>query len=72
MYDNKIKTFFLQKTKNFNADLALEEVLCDCHSLSQRAQITKLLVSLKILVLGPMLIRLFLLVLIYTTCYQIM
>jgi len=29
MYDNKIKTLFLQKTKNFNADLrrALEEVL---------------------------------------------
>jgi len=41
MYDNKIKTLFLQKTKNFNADSALEEVLYDCHSLSQRAQITK-------------------------------
>jgi len=27
MYDNKIKTLFLQKTKNFNADSALEEVL---------------------------------------------
>jgi len=27
MYDNKIKTLFLQKIKNFNADSALEEVL---------------------------------------------
>jgi len=27
MYDNKIKILFLQKTKNFNADSALEEVL---------------------------------------------
>ena len=36
----------------------------------QRAQITKSLVSLKILVLGPMLVKLFLLVLINTTCYQ--
>jgi len=27
MYDNKINTFFLQKTKNFNADSALEKVL---------------------------------------------
>jgi len=27
MYNNKIKTLFLQKTKNFNADLALEEVV---------------------------------------------
>ena len=36
----------------------------------QRARITKYLVSLKILVLGPMLIRPFLLVLINTTCYE--